>query len=156
MKILYYTTSQKFSSVDCSMWGLPVHHQPPEFTQTRVHWVSDAIHLILCCPFLLPSIFPSIRVLSNKLPLCIRWPKYWSFSFSMSPSNKYSGLISSRMDWLDLFPVQWTLKSLLHHHSSKASILQHPESHTLGKYYCEGLRCCSWPQQSSQIREFTF
>ena len=83
-------------------------------------------HLILCCPFLLlPSIFPSIRVLSNESVLCIRWPKYWSFRFSISPSNEYSGLISFRMDWLDLLAVQGTLKSLPQHHSSRASILQH-------------------------------
>ena len=83
-------------------------------------------HLILCCPLLLPpSIFPSIRVFSNESVLCIRWPKYWSFSFSISPSNEYSGLISFSMDWLDLLAVQGTLKSLLQHHSSKASILQH-------------------------------
>ena len=74
---------------------------------------------------LLPSIFPSIRVFSNESALCIRWPKYWNFSFSISPSNEYSGLISCRMDWLDFLPVQGTLKSLLQHHSSKASILQH-------------------------------
>ena len=82
-------------------------------------------HLILCHPLLLlPSVFPSIRVFSNESALCIRWPKYWSFSFSISPSSEYSGLISFRMDWLDLLAVQGTLKSLLHHHSSKASILQ--------------------------------
>ena len=118
-----------------------VHHQLPEFTQTHVHWVSDAIqpfcpllslsvswgliklmsiisvmlsdHLILCHPLLLSSIFPSIRVFSNESALHIMWPKYWSFSFSISPSNGYSGLISFRMDWLDLLPVQGTLKSLL-------------------------------------------
>ena len=83
-------------------------------------------HLILCHPLLLlPSIFPSIRVFSNKSVLRIRWPKYWSFSFNISPSNEYSGLISFRMDWLGFFAVQGTLKSLLQHHSSKASILQH-------------------------------
>ena len=83
-------------------------------------------HLILCHPLLLlPSIFPSIRVFSNESALCIRWPKYWSFSFSISPSNEYSGLISFRMDWWDLLAVQGALKSLLQHHSSKASILQH-------------------------------
>ena len=87
--------------------------------------VMPSNHLILCCPLLLlPSIFPSIRVFSNELFLLIRWPKYWSFSFSISPSNEYSGLISFRMDWLDLLAVQGTLKSLLQHHSSKASILQ--------------------------------
>ena len=83
-------------------------------------------HLILCCPlFLWPSIFPSIRVFSNESVLHIRWPKYWSFSFSISPSNEYSGLISFRMDWLDLLAVQGTHKSLLQHHISKASILWH-------------------------------
>ena len=88
--------------------------------------VRPSNHLILCCPLLLlPSIFPSIRVLANELALRIRWPKYWSFSFNISPSNKYSGLISFRMDWLDLLAVQGTLKSLLQHHSSKASILWH-------------------------------
>ena len=82
-------------------------------------------HLILCHPLLLlPLIFPSIRVFSNESALCIRWPKYWSFSLNISPSNEYSGLISFRMDWLDLLAVQGTLKSLLQHHSSKASILQ--------------------------------
>ena len=82
-------------------------------------------HFILCCPLLLPpSIFPSIRVFSNESTLHMRWPKYWSFSFSISPSNEYSGLISFRMDWLDFLAVQGTLKSLLQHHSSKASILQ--------------------------------
>ena len=82
-------------------------------------------HLILCRPLLLPSIFPSIRVISNESVLCIRWPNYWSFIFSISPSNEYLGLISFRIDWLDLFAVQGTLKSLLQHHSSKASILRH-------------------------------
>ena len=83
-------------------------------------------HLILCRPLiLLPSIFPSIRVFSNELALCIRWPKFWSFSFSISPFNEYSWLISFRIDWLDLLAVQGTLKSLLQHHSSKASILLH-------------------------------
>ena len=86
-------------------------------------------YLILCRPLLLlPSIFPSIRVFSNESVLCMRWPKYWSFSFSISPSNEYSGLISFRMDWLDLLAVQGTLKSLLQHHSSKASVLWHSAS----------------------------
>ena len=86
--------------------------------------VMPSSHLILCHPlFLPPSIFPSLRVFSNESALRIRWPKYWSFSFSISPSNEYSGLISFRMDWLDLLAVQGTLKSLLQHHSSKASIL---------------------------------
>ena len=88
--------------------------------------VMPSIHLILCHPLLLPpSIFPSTRVFSNESVLCIRWPKYWSFSFSISPFNEYSGLISFRMDWLDLLAVQGTLKSLLQHHSSKASVLWH-------------------------------
>ena len=106
--------------------GLPVHHQLPEFTQTHVHRsVMPFSHLILCPPLLLlPPNPPSIRVFSNESSLCIRWPKYWSFSFSISPSNEYSGLISFRMDWFDLLEVQGTLKSLLQHHSSKASILQ--------------------------------
>ena len=87
--------------------------------------VMPSNHLILCCPLLLPpSIFPSIRVFSNESVLHIRWPKYWSFSFSINPSNEYSGLISFRMDWLDLLSVQGTLQSLLQHHSSKASILR--------------------------------
>ena len=88
--------------------------------------VIPSSHLILCRPLLLPpSIFPNIRVFSNESVLRIRWPKYWSFSFNISPSNEYSGLISFRMDWLDLLAVQGTLKSLLQHHSSKASILWH-------------------------------
>ena len=97
---------------------LPVHHQLPEFIQTHTHWVSvmSSNRLILCCPLLLPpSIFPSIRILSNESVLHVRWPKYWSFSFSISPSNDYSGLISFRIDWLDLPAVQGTLKSLLQH-----------------------------------------
>ena len=89
-----------------------------------VESVMPSNYLILCCPLLLPpSIFPSIRVFSNESVLCIRWPKYWSFSFNISPSNEHSGLISFRMDWLDLLAVQGTLKSLLQHHSSEASIL---------------------------------
>ena len=112
--------------MDCSTQGLPVPHQLLEFTQTHVHWaVMASNHLILGCPLLLsPSMFPSISVFSSEWVLCIRWPKYWSFSFSISPFNKHPGLISSRMDWLDLLAVQGTLKSLLHHHSSKASILR--------------------------------
>ena len=103
------------------------HARPlcPEFTQIHVHWVSDAIQPSHPCPLLfLPSIFPSIRVFLNESVLHIRWPKYWSFSFNISPSNEYSGLISFRRDWLDL-QVQGTLKSLLQHHSSKASVLRH-------------------------------
>jgi len=90
-----------------------------------IELVTPSNHLILCHPLLLPpSIFPTIRVFSSESVLCIRWPKYWSFSFSINPSNEYSGLISFRMDWLDLLAVQGSLKSLFQHHSSKASILQ--------------------------------
>ena len=110
--------------MDCSMPGFPVHNQLPELTQTHVHQVSDG-HLILCHPLLLlPSIFPSIRGFSNESALHIRWPKDWSFSCNISPSNEQSGLISLKMDWLDLLAVQRTLKILLQHHSSKALILQ--------------------------------
>ena len=106
--------------------GLPVHHQLPEFTQTHVHQsVMPYNHLILChLLLLLPPIPPSIRVFSNESTLHMRWPKYWIFSFSISPSNEHPGLISFRMDWLDLLAVQGTLKSLLQHHSSKASIFR--------------------------------
>ena len=105
--------------VDCSTPGFPVHYLLPEFTQTHVHRVGDAI-LILCYPLLLPpSIFPSIRVFSNESVFHIRWPKYRSFNFSISPSSEYSGLIPFRTIWLDLLVVQGTLKSLLQHHSSK-------------------------------------
>ena len=112
--------------MDCSTPGLPVHHQLLELAQTHVHQVSDAIqpsHPLLY-PFPPPLVFSIIRILSNESALRIRWPKYWSFSFNICPSKEYSGLISFRMDWLDLLAVQGTLKSLLHHHSSKASILQ--------------------------------
>ena len=116
--------------MDRSTPGLPVHHQLLEFTQTHVHLVGmSSNHLILCRPLLLlPPIFPSIRVFSNESVPPIRWSKYWSFSFNISPSNEYSGLISFRIHWLDLLAVQGTLKSLLQHHSSKASILQHSAS----------------------------
>ena len=106
------------------MPGFPVHHQPPELAQIMsIESVMPSNHLILCHPLLLPpSIFLSIRVFSNESALHIMWPNYWSFSFSICPSNEYSGLISFRMDWLDLLAVQGTLKSLLQHYSSKASI----------------------------------
>ena len=109
------------------MPGLLVHHQLPESTQTHVfESMMPSNHLILCHPLLfLPSIFLSIRIFSNESALLIRWPKYWSFSFSISPSNEHPGLISFRLDWLNLLAVQGTLKSLLQHHSSKASILWH-------------------------------
>ena len=111
--------------VNRSMPGLPVHHHLPEFTQTHViESVMPSSHLILGRPLLLlPPIPPSIRVFSNESTLCMRWPKYWSFSFSIIPSKEIPGLIFFRMDWLDLLAVQGTLKSLLQHHSSKASIL---------------------------------
>ena len=107
--------------------GLPVHHQLPEFTQTHVHRVRDVIQP--SHPLLSPSppapIPPRMRVFSNESTLHMRWSKYWSFSFSISPSKKHPGLISFRMDWFDLLAVQGTIKNLLQHHSSKASILRH-------------------------------
>ena len=113
--------------MNCSMPGFPVHHQLLELTQTHVHHVGEpSNHLILCCPLLLPpSSFSSIRVFPNESALLIRWPKICSFSFNISSSNEYSGLISFRMDWLNLLALQGTLKSLLQRHSSKASILRH-------------------------------
>ena len=112
--------------MDCSTPGLPVHHKFCLLKLMSIESVMPSNNLILCCPLLFPpSIFPSIRVFSNESALRIRWPKYWRFSFSISPSNEYSGLISFRIDWLDLLAiVQGTLKSLLQYHNSKASILQ--------------------------------
>ena len=111
----------------CSTPGFPVHHQFPELAQTCVHRVSDAIqppHPLLSTS--LPALYLSQHEdLSNESALCIRWPKCWSFNFNISPSNEHPGLVSFRMDWLDLLAVQGTLKSLLQHHSSKASILRH-------------------------------
>ena len=131
--IASFCCSVQFSSVaqlcltlwdlmDRSMPSFPVHHQSLELTQAHVHWVSDASNqLILCHPLLLlPSIFPSIRVFSKESVFCIRWTKCWSFS--ISPSNEYSGLISFRINWLDLLAFQGTLKSLLQYHSSKAAV----------------------------------
>ena len=133
------TYSVQFSSVaqscqtlcdpmNCSTPSLPVHHQLPETHQLRLTFIESVMpssHLILCCPLLLlPPIPPSIRVFSNESTLRMRWPKYWSFSFNINPSNEHPGLISFGMDWLDLLAVQGTLKSLLQHHSSKASILR--------------------------------
>ena len=113
--------------VTCHLWGCTESNttEATQQQQQRVHWLSDDIqNLILCCPLLLlPPILPSIRVFSNESTLRIRWPKYWSFSLNISPSNEHSGLIFLRMDWLDLLAVQGTLKSLLQYHSSKASIL---------------------------------
>ena len=114
--------------MDCSTPGFPVHYQPMEPNKTHAHHVTDARmrwHLILCPPLLLqPSVFPSIKGFSNESVLHMRWPKFWSFIFSISPYNEYSELISFRMDWLDLLAVQGTLKSLLQYHRSKTSILQ--------------------------------
>ena len=105
------------------------------FKLMSIELVMPFNHLILYCPLLLlPSSFPSIRVFSNESALCIRWPKYWSFSFSISPSSEYSGSISFRTDWFDLLVVQGTLKSLLQYHTSKASVLQH-----LAFFYCPAL-----------------
>ena len=115
------------NTMDCSMSHLPIKHQLLDFTHTHVYQVSDVIqpsHPLLS-PSPPPSLFFSIKVFSSESFLCIRWPKYWSFSFSISPSNEYSGLIFFRMDWLDLLAVQGALKSLLQYHSSKASILWH-------------------------------
>ena len=113
--------------LDCSIPGLPVHRQLPELTQTHAHHIVDAIQLSHPLPAPSPPTFnlPRIRVFSNESILHIRWPRYWSFSFSISPSNDYSWLISFRMDWVYLLAVQGTLKSLLQHHHSKASILRH-------------------------------
>ena len=111
--------------MDCSTPGFPVHHQ---LKHMSIESVMSSNHLILCCPlFLLPSIFPSIKVFSNESALRIRWPKYWNFSCSISPSSEYLGLISFRIDWFDVLAVRGTLKSLLQHHSSKASVLQHSD-----------------------------
>ena len=137
--------------MNCSTPGLPVHHQLPESTQTMsIESVMLSNHLILCRPLLLlPSVFPSIRVFSNEPALHIRWPKYWSFSFNISPSNEHPGQTSSTLDWMDLLAVQGTLKSLLQHHNSKninssalsflysptlTSIHDHWKNHSLGFY----------------------
>ena len=116
-----------FNTTDCSTPGFPFHHQLPELIQTHVHWVGDAIQPSHPLSFPSPSTFnlPSIRVFSNESVRHIRWSKYWSFNFSISPSNEYSGLISFRIDWLDLPAVQGTLKRLPQHHSLKASVLWH-------------------------------
>ena len=117
---------QLCNPMNCSIPGLLVHHQLPEFTQTHDHQVGNAIQPShpLSSPSPPASVFPNIRVFSNESVLHIRWPKYWSFSFSISPSNEHPGLSSFRMGWLDLLAVQETLMGLLKHHSSKASILR--------------------------------
>ena len=124
--------SDSLHPMDCSMPGFPVLHSLPELAQIHLHRVSDAIQPShpLSSPFLLPSVFPSIRDFSNASVLLITWPKYWSFSFSISPSNEYSGLISFRIDWFDLLAVQGTLKSLLQHH-----ILGYSFHTFLGKHF---------------------
>ena len=137
-KIMHSKSSVQFSSVaqscpalcdpmDWNTPGFPVHQQLPELVLKliSIESVVPSNRLILCCPLLLASILPSIRVFSNESVLHIWWPKYWSFSFSISPSSEHSGLISFRMDWLDLLAVQGTLKRLFQHHSSKPSVLQH-------------------------------
>ena len=130
---IYFSSVQSLSHVQlfATPW-ITAHQASPSITNSRsspklmsVESVMPSSHLILCCPLLLlPPIPPSIRAFSKESTLLMRWPKYWSFSFSISPSNEHPGLISFRMDWLDLLAVQGTLKSLLQHHSSKASILQ--------------------------------
>ena len=135
--LLYLKTQFQFNTVaqscptlcnpmECSTPGLPVYHQLPEFIQTHVHWVDDAIQPSHPLSSHSPRAFnlSQHQVFSNESVLCIRWPKYWSFSFNIGPSNENSGLISFRMDWLDFLAVQGTLKGLLQHHSSKASELQ--------------------------------
>ena len=132
VKLLQFSSVQSLSRVqlcnpmDCSTPGLPVHHQLLELPKLMsIELVMPSKHLLLCHPLLLPpSIFPRISVFSNESALHMRWPKYWSFSFNINPSNDYSGLISFRIDWLDLLAVQGILKSLLQHHISKPSILR--------------------------------
>ena len=132
--------------MDCSVPGFPVHHHSRSLLKLMsIESVMPSNHLILCCPLLLPSTFPGIGVFSSESAIHIRWPKYWSFSFSSSPSNAYSGLISFRMDWFDLLAVQGTLKSLLQHRNSKASVVQSAfflvqPSHL---YLTRGCLCCS-------------
>ena len=132
INVLFTSSVQSLSHVFVTPWTaacqapLSITNPWSLFKLMSIESVMPSNHRILCRPLLLPpSIFPSIRVFSNKSVLHIRWPKYWSFSFNISPSNEYSGLVSCRMDWLDLLAVQGTLKSLLQHHSSKASILWH-------------------------------
>ena len=137
LKVYKFSSVQLLSHVQLFMtpWtaacqaSLSITNSLSLFRLMSIESVMPSIHLILCHPLILPpSIFPSIRVFSNESALRIRWPKYWSFSFNISPSNEHSGLISFRMDWLDLLAVQGTLKTLLQHDSSKASILQYSAS----------------------------
>ena len=123
--------------MDFSTLGFPVHHQLLELAQAHAHWVSDAIQPShpLSSLFPLPSIFPSIRAFSNESVLHIRWPKYWSFSFSISPYNEYSGLISFRIDWFYFLAVQGTLKSLLQHHSKSINTLAHSLLHNYSSQF---------------------
>ena len=129
MNLTQFSSAHSVESDSATPWTA-AHQSSLSITNSRsllklmfIELVIPSSHLILCCPLLLPSIFPSIRVFSNELVFRIRWPKYWNFNFSISSSNEYSGLISFRMGWLDLLAVPGTLKSLLQHHSSKASIL---------------------------------
>ena len=159
--------------MDCSMPGFPVHHQFPEFTQTHVHRVGHPTiqpsnHLILCHPLiLLPSIFPSIRVFSSETVLRIRWPKYWHFSFSIRPSNEYSGLISFRLDWLDLLAVQgirenkrW-LEQILgkQYQSPILDLLFGDADYLIMKYSCRFKQCDIWLwriKQGSSLEMYTW
>ena len=133
--------------IECSTWSFPVLHCLPEFVQTHAHWVSDATQS--SCPLSAPlppaSIFPSIRVFSNESALHIRWPEYWSFSFSISPANEYSGLISFRINLFDLLALQATLNSLLQHHNSKASVLWRSAFFRANSYICTWIQETPWP-----------
>ena len=128
--VLSYSCVQLFATqwTAARQASLSITNSQSQLKLMSIESVMPFNHLILCCPLLLPSIFPSIRVFSNESAIRIRWPKYWNFSFTISPSSEHPGLISFRMDWLDLLAVQGTLQSLLQHHSSKASILQHSAS----------------------------
>ena len=129
-KFWYSSKINCCSASSDSLWSHGLHHVrlpspslSPGICSNSCLLMSN--HLIFCCPLLLPSVFSNIRIFSNELALCVRWPKCWSFSFSISPSNEYSGLISFRIDWFDLLVVHGTLKNLLQHHNSKASVLWH-------------------------------
>ena len=130
LALLCFSSVHSVGSDSATPWttahqaSLSIYNSQSLLKLMSIKSVMPSNHLLLCRPLLLSSIFPSIRVFSNESALCIRWPKYWSFSFSISPSSEYSGLISLRMDWLDLLAVQGTLRSLLQHHSLKASILR--------------------------------